>query len=374
MKGVFITGATGNIGSRLLKEYLLGAGHTVYLLVRGRTQEHAEERVKEVLGFWDLSFEQYRGRLVVLRGDVEQPDLGLAPDVCDQLREKIHLFIHSASNIRLDLSAEEARRTILGGTKNAYELSRRFSNIERFGFVSTLEVIGDRSGQVKEEFLDNHRVNFLNTYELAKFEAEEYLRQRSEECAAITVFRPGMVVGESRTGKALEFQSFYLLAEKMLLNPDYPVMPKGPPVNTIPVDILAEGIARLMEYPGARGQVYHFCQGADDRTEFTDFIEQLQPVAEALLKRPVRQPKYVSPVFHRALLRLLRKLTWGRAGRYIRTQLLFLDYSFVSWNVDNSKARETLKGMGMHWPRFADYLPQLMGYYCAHCGGKRWPF
>jgi hypothetical protein len=160
----------------------------------------------------------------------------------------------------------------------------------------------------------------------------------------------------------------------MLLNPDYSILPKGPPVNTIPVDVLAEGIVKLLEHPGAKNQVYHLSQGPDDRLEFKDFIAQLRPVAEALLKRRIRQPKYVSPVFHRGLLRLLSKLTWGRTGRNIRTQLLFLNYASVVWDADNKNTWAALNGLGVCRPRFAEYLPHLMGYYLAHREGKKWPF
>ncbi|MBI3772213.1 MAG: SDR family oxidoreductase [Gammaproteobacteria bacterium] len=374
MKGVFITGASGNVGSRLAKEYLTCSNYKLFLLVRGKSQQHATDRLKKVLAFWEVPFEQYRDRIEALCGDITQPDLGLTTDQIAAISDQVHLFIHAASNIRLDLTVEDARRMILGGTQNAYRLSRNFPHLERFGFISTMEVIGRYEGLVKEEFLTNYKLDFINTYEMAKFEAEEFLRQQIESGASISIYRPTMVVGEAATGKALGFQSFYMMVEKMLLDPDYPILPIGPPVDTIPVDILAQGIVKLMEYPDARNQVYHFAQGLDDPITFPEFIAELQSILEAQLHRKIRRPLYVTPIFHRLLLGVLSKVTWGRLRRFFRVQLIFIKFAGLSWSVDNQKTRNTLRTLGVNWPRISQYLPTLIGYYLKHRDENKLPF
>ncbi|MDX1252533.1 MAG: SDR family oxidoreductase [Gammaproteobacteria bacterium] len=374
MKGVFITGANGNVGSRLTKEYLTGSNYKLFLLVRGKSQQDATDRLKKALAFWEVPFEQYPDRIEVLCGDITQPDLGLMPDQIAAIQDRVHLFIHAASNIRLDLTVEDARRMILGGTQNAYRLSQNFSHLERFGFISTMEVIGRYKGLVKEEFLTSYKLDFLNTYEIAKFEAEEFLKQEIESGASISLFRPTMVVGEAATGKALGFQSFYMMVEKMLLNPDYPILPKGPPVDTIPVDILAQGIVKLMEYPDARGQVYHLAQGLADPITFPEFISELQSILETRLHRKIRRPIYIAPIFHRILLTTLSKITWGRLRRFFRVQLIFIKFAGLSWKVDNQKTRGTLKILGVSWPPLKQYLPILIGYYLEHRDKNKLPF
>lgn len=374
MKGVFITGANGNVGSRLAKEYLIHSNHKLFLLVRGKSQQDATDRLKKVLAFWDVPFVQFQDRIEVLCGDITQPDLGLMPDQITARRDQVHLFLHAASNIRLDLTVEDARRMILGGTQNAYRLSRNFAHLERFGFISTMEVIGRYEGLVKEEFLTDYKLDFINNYEVAKFEAEEFLRQEIESGAAVSIFRPTMVVGEAATGKALGFQSFYMMVEKMLLAPDYPILPKGPPVDTIPVDILAEGIVKLMEYPDARSQIYHFGQGLDDAITFPEFITELQSILETRLHRKIRRPLYVTPIFHKMLLGALSKITWGRLRRFLRIQLIFIKFAGLSWNVDNHKTRNTLGTLGMKWPRLKQYLPVLINYYLEHRDENKLPF
>lgn len=374
MKGVFITGANGNVGSRLAKEYLIHSNYKLFLLVRGKSQQQATDRLKKVLAFWDVPVVQFQDRIEVLCGDITQPDLGLMPDQITALRDQVHLFLHAASNIRLDLSIEDARRMILSGTQNAYRLSRNFPHLERFGFISTMEVIGRYEGLVKEEFLTDYKLDFINNYEVAKFEAEEFLRQEIESGASVSIFRPTMVVGEAATGKALGFQSFYMMVEKMLLDPDYPILPKGPPVDTIPVDILTEGIVKLMEYPDARSQIYHFGQGLDDSITFPEFITELQSILETRLHRKIRRPLYVTPTFHRMLLGALSKITWGRLRRFLRIQLIFIKFAGLCWKIDNHKTRNTVGTLGVKWPRLKQYLPTLINYYLEHRDENKLPF
>lgn len=374
MKGVFITGATGSVGSRVLKEYLEKTDYFLYLLVRGNSDLHAQERVQQILDFWELPSDASWKRIQVVRGDITEKDLGLMATEIKELQSKVHLFVHAASEIRLDMSEEKARSLILGGTKNAFFLSQNLKSVGRFGFVSTMEIIGKYEGFVKEEFLHNYPLEFLNTYELAKFEAEEFLREQIQNGYEVTVFRPSMVVGESNTGKTLGFQSFYLAMEKMLLKPDFSILPKGPPIDTIPVDILAGGIVSLMDLLAAKNQVYHFSQGIEDKISFFDFIDRLKEEVEGQTQKIFPKPRFISPLIHYSLFKVLSCLSFGKFRRFCKIQLLFLKFSFVSWQFDNSKTKKTMEELGIAWPSFRQYFPVLIKYYLPLRTHKNLPF
>lgn len=374
MKSVLITGANGNVGSRLVKEYLGHAGYKIFALVRGDSREHAVKRMSEALDFWGVRFSEVRDRLEIVNGDVCQENLGLDQAQIHVLREQVNLVVHAASSIRLNLSLEDARKAIVGGTKNTLALAMSFANLERFGFVSSMEVVGDYESIVYEEFLTNYKRKFLNTYEIAKSEAEEFLRTELEAGAPASIFRLSMVVGEAATGKALGFQSFYMMIEKLLLQPDYPLAPRGCPVDTIPVDVLAESIMKLMEYPQATGQVYHLSQGLDDRVSFFDFLDKVQPLIEKKWGKTIKRPSYISPALCHAILTALSKLTFGKLKKTITIQLIFIKFGMVSWQFDNRKTRKTLESLGLRLPSFDEYLPQLLDYYLDHRHLNRLPF
>lgn len=374
MKGVFVTGANGIVGSRLVKEYLEQGDYKVFALVRGSSQEHAEERMSKVLDFWDVPLSDYKHYVRILKGDVCEKNLGLTTAQIDEIKNEVSLFIHAASNTRLNLALEEARRTILGGTKNAYSVAQQIPALERFGFVSTLEVVGDYQDVVYEEFLTHYKRNFLNTYESVKSETEEVLRQEIENDKSITVFRLGMVVGEASTGKALGFQSFYMMLEKMLLKPDFPILPWGCPVDVIPVDVMAEGMVKLMEYSEAQGRVYNLSQGLHDRVSFRELIDKVQPIAEQKLGRAIKRPIYVNPRGYRIGLEILKRATFGKLKRFFTIQLIFIRFLSLDWKFDNEKLATAFAKLGVKQPRFDEFLPTLMDYYFEHREENKLPF
>lgn len=374
MTGVLLTGGTGNVGSRLVREYLTATDATLYLLVRADNDAAAAERVDRVLSFWDVAGAEYRSRVRVLRGDILSPDLGLSPVLLEEIRREVTEVLHAASNLRLDLTVERARHEILGGTKNVFGIAARLERLDRFGYLSTMEVMGHYKGDIREEFLTHHRVPFLNNYEVAKFESEEFLRERVEAGVPITIYRISMVVGEAATGKLQDFQSFYMLAEKLVLKPDFPVLPDGAPIDAIPIDFLARSIVTTMRSPSSAGRIYHLSQGQDDAITFRRFREVFKPIAESHLGRPLRRTWLVPVTVHRTLFKALAAVTFGKLKRFFRVQLIFLQFFDLPGRFVNEQTKRELGALGLQWPRFQDYLPRLMQYYFQHRHENRLPF
>ena len=374
MAGILITGATGNVGSRLLREYLTTTDDILYVLVRAEADAAAATRIEQVLAFWDVADERSRARVRVLRGDILADNLGLTAAQVDEVRRAVRVVVHAACNLRLDLTVEQARREVLGGTVNVVRFAEQLDQLDRFGYLSTMEVMGRYCGSVREEFLTPYRIPFLNSYEVAKFESEEFLRERLAAGTPVTIYRSSMVVGETATGKVLDFQSFYLLLEKLVLRPDFPVLPAGAPMDTIPVDFLCRCIVTTLADPQSNGRIYHLSQGQDDAVAFTELRELVRPLADAQLGRPVPATLLVPAGVHRTLFRLLATCTWGRWRRYFRVQLLFLQFFRLPGQFVNDQTKRELAALGLVWPKFRAYLPHLLAYYFAHRQQKRLPF
>lgn len=370
---VFLTGATGNLGSRLLAEYLTRTDREVWVLVRAASQEEAQRRVDHVLDFWRVAL-HLRARVHVVPGDILEPGLGIDPDTWDTLTRRIRWAIHAASNLRLDLPLEQARREIVGGTKNVYALAKSCAGLERFGYCSTQEIMGRYPGVIREEFLTHHDIPFINTYERAKFECEEMLREEIEAGVPISVFRFSMLVGEASTGRVLRFQSFYLLIEKLLIAPEHRLLPSGAPLDTVPVDFLAAAIRRLMEAPCAAGRIHHLSLGDEDAVDFDRLSTKVRRTAERRLGRPSPRCVLVPSGAYRRVLSLLARVPSKRARRYFETQLVFLSFFDLPGRFTNTATRSELEKLGMSWPRFDDYLPRLLDYYFDHRAEVRMPF
>ena len=235
-------------------------------------------------------------------------------------------------------------------------------------------MVGDYAGLVKEEYLRNYRRGFLNTYEEAKSETENFLQDQLENGSPIITFRVGMLVGEETSGKAHNFQSFYMMLEKMLINPSAPVLPRGNPPDTIPVDILAKAVVSLTDSEDSIGKVFHLFQGNEDRVEFKDLIRLAKPLIEAQTGTRLKLPLYIKPHFYYYPLKFLSLIAFGKIKRKLKIQLIFLVFLLYRWSAETKQTRAAFAEHNIDWPRFEEYLPRLIKYYFENREKNNMPF
>lgn len=263
-----LTGATGLLGRYLLRD-LLRAGEPVAVLVRA-AKTPAEGRIGALLDLWAENGDAGLPRPVVLTGDVSQPALGLDATSRSWLAEHASRVVHNAAVVRFHGRSRrgEPWRTNVQGTGHVLDLCREVG-VDDFHYVSTAYVCGDRAGTILESDLDTDQ-GFRNAYEESKFEAESAV-DRAGDIAHRTVYRPGVIAGDARTGYTSTYHGYfvYLHALSVLipgLKPDadgvrripyHARLPLDEPRNIVPVDWVSEAIARLLAQPEARGRRYH---------------------------------------------------------------------------------------------------------------------
>jgi long-chain acyl-CoA synthetase len=167
-------------------------------------------------------------------------------------------IVHAAADLRLNAPLAELRATNVEGVRHVLELARtaRRHGLVRLGHVSTAYVAGARTGAVLEDDLPT-APRFRSAYEQSKHEGEAVVRAATGE-VPVSVFRPGMIVGDARTGYVKTFNTVYY-ALRLLLTGRLRVLPTRPSMrlNLIPVDHVAEGIAQLLFDPQAEGLTFH---------------------------------------------------------------------------------------------------------------------
>src|SRR5512146_1206565 len=156
-------------------------------------------------------------------------------------------MIHAAADIRLFAPLEELRRTNVEGTRCMLELAHSAHaehGVGRFAYVSTAYVAGANPGPVAEEELSD-RFGSSSPYEQSKYEAELLVRQAAGDLP-VSVFRPGIIVGDSRTGFAKAFNTLYYPL-RLYLSGKFWAAPAQPSLRVylVPVDAVAGAIARL---------------------------------------------------------------------------------------------------------------------------------
>ena len=256
---VFLTGATGFLGTQVARRLMAMGDLRLMALVRGKDQQEAASRLERTWWPWTEIANAIGTRVEVLAGDVSLPHLGLGLEDYERVSASVTHVVHSAADLRLDGPIDELRMINVQGTAEVIELARRAHShhgLKRFAHVSTAYVAGRRTGPVPEDALtDEH--GFSNTYEQTKFEGERLVRAAGESLP-VSIFRPGMIVGDSNTGEIATFNTVYVPL-KLYLTGKLRVMPcRGNlPVNVVPVDYVADAISRLTFDGRAEGRTFH---------------------------------------------------------------------------------------------------------------------
>ena len=187
MQHYFITGATGVVGSAFL-EKISSRGETATLLVRASTDIAAEDRLKSVLRKCNISTAAAK-RIRLVKGDLYDSRMGLNSDDYRHLTRDCTHIVHCAGNVQMNLPLAEARRQTLSATHNVLALLSASTAAKKLEFVSTVGVAGRVAGCLEEKWLTRSR-RFRNSYEAAKAEAEEFVRERALSGLPVTVHRP----------------------------------------------------------------------------------------------------------------------------------------------------------------------------------------
>jgi len=208
---IFLTGATGILGSYLLR-FLLNEGHKVYALARDKEEQKAENRVKNALAFWGKSNpKDIAQKLIIIKGDITQRYLGIPLKIQELLIKEVEAVFHCAALTKFNISLDESREVNVNGTKNVLETALLFKtkgNLKKINHISTLFIRGNYKGVFAENDLDVGQ-EFNTSYEKSKFEAEKMVNDYRKMGLDINVFRLGAVTGETEKGKIAKFENVY---------------------------------------------------------------------------------------------------------------------------------------------------------------------
>lgn len=368
MSVYFLTGGTGAVGSAIVPLLLEAPDTEVRLLLRAESDAALTQRVESLAGFWGWTdSSDKRARVRAYRGDAALPNFNLPDGQYAELAGECTHVIHSAGTVRMNLSIEDARRSAVGSAQATVDFARRLAaagRLRKFEYVSTVGVAGKRPGALPEIWVDEPR-EFHNTYEQAKAEAEEIIRDVIVgEGLPVTVHRPSMVIGDSHDGRIIHFQIFYFICEflsgrKTLgLYPDFAEVR----LDVIPVDWVAEAIVAASRDPATAGRIFHLCSGPDRAPR----LEALKAIVRGAFKAhgmsvppDIRLPRGGFA----ALARLAARLAPASQRKALATLPIYLDYLADRQGFDNSAYTAWLSGRGKHLPKAYDYLQRVLGAY-----------
>jgi len=342
----FITGFPGFIANRLL-ERLARKDCDFILLVQPSLLGRARDEIARIA--------QLSGRNVadfqVVEGDISEPQLVLSTTNFDLVQQQTTRVFHLAAVYDLAVPKDLAMRVNVGGTRNVVELARLLPHLRQFHHVSTCYVAGKREGVILETEL-RHEAGYRNYYEESKYLAELEVESAKKELP-VTIHRPAVVCGDSRTGETGKYDGVYYLIHYLLRWPSVlstiNIGNHKVSLNLVPVDFVVDGMAALAFDERAIGKTLQLADPAPLTTN-----QLFNAIAKSIdgHKSKITAPAKLVRFF--LMLPPSPKIT-GLPHHAV-------PYFFVKQLYDSSNTQELLAPHGIRCPPFETYVDKIVDF------------
>ncbi|MGA9996270.1 MAG: SDR family oxidoreductase [Pyrinomonadaceae bacterium] len=347
---IFLTGFPGFIAERLAKR-LAAEGARLLLLVQPSFMKRAREdvlRISEETGTPASNF-------LILEGDITLPALGLNPSDLEMTRAEATTIFHLAAIYDLAVQRDRGVRVNVEGTRNVSQLARSLKNLRRYHYVSTCYVAGLREGLILETELE-HTAGFRNYYEETKYLAEMEVEALKNELP-ITIHRPSVVCGDSRTGETAKYDGIYYLIHYLRMQPGLlsliNIGNNNVRLNLVPVDFVVEAMAALALDERAAGATVQLA----DPQPLTSH-DLFDTIATVIAGRGSRI-RFPAPLVRSTLMLPFSPKITGLPHAAV-------PYFFLEQTYDTTKASELLQPHGVHCPPFPSYVNALVEFVAQH--------
>ncbi len=351
---LFLTGATGYLGSYIATGLLREHPDRLALLVRAEDQDKAERRLWKSLQL-HMEFDEFigyvRNRVDIYLGDLTAPNLGLSDNEYTTLTRTMTSVIHCAASLNRK-SAKACLNVNLRGTLQMVKLARAAHNdhgLRRFSDISTVAVAGKRAHEVVTE---PHSIEWSRSdydpYARTKKFCEHMVHELLPDVPC-TVFRPSIILGDSRHPQTTQFdmvRAFVWLAQ-------LPILPFDGSwkADIVPADYVSAAVVAIHQKDNPKYDTYHLSSGTSSLT-YKEIVEALEG----------RNPRFL-PRLEGGFTGLVDRLSntprrWGVAPA-ASLMKVFIPYLVFNTVFDNQRVVEE---MGFAPAPFSEYATGLLQF------------
>ena len=357
----FVTGATGFIGQFLMRK-LLARGQPIYVLVRKGSLKKLDA-LREQWGATDKE-------VIAVVGDLAAANLGVSAADVKKLKGKVDHLFHLAAVYDLKASAESQQAANVDGTRHVVQFAQAVA-AGCLHHVSSIAAAGLYDGVFREDMFDEAE-DLDHPYFKTKHDSEGVVRR---ECKRpYRIYRPGFVVGDSKTGYIDKIDGpyyFFKALQKMrsLLPPWMPMLGiEGGRINIVPVDYVADALDHIAHKKGLDGGCFHLTDAHPRRIgEVLNIFANAGHAPQMTMRLNARMFGFIpAPI----LYGLGSLAPIKRMVRAVLTDLGIPKdvFQFINWptRYDNRETVKALKGSGIAVPDLASYAPVIWDYWERH--------
>jgi thioester reductase-like protein len=347
---IFVTGFPGFIAGQLV-ERLAREGARFILLVQPGLLTRAQQDLANIASRTQVNADKF----LIVEGDITKPDLGLSRENLERARAEADTLFHLAAIYDLAVDRGLAQTVNVQGTERVNEFATSMPNLKRYHYVSTCYVAGRRLGLILENEL-KHDAGFRNHYEESKYLAELSVHELKSELP-VTIHRPAVVVGDSRTGETAKYDGIYYLIHYLrrwpgglsLIN----IGNNKVSLNLVPIDFVIEAMVALAKDDRAVGATVQIADPAPLTTE-----QLFDEIA-------------VKVGGHKSLITVPRRLVYPLlmapgAPKITGLPHSAVPYFFLEQAYDTTRTQELLAPHGIQCPPFPTYAEALIEFVRQH--------
>jgi NAD(P)-dependent dehydrogenase (short-subunit alcohol dehydrogenase family) len=347
----FVTGGTGFIGRHLIERLLEREGEIRVLVREGST-----DKLEALIERWDAG-----DRVTPVIGDITQPRLGVEES---ELGEVQHFF-HLAAIYDMEVDDERNAMLNVTGTQNAIDLANQVGGT--FHHVSSIAVAGEYEGFFTEDMFDEGQ-KLPHAYHRTKFEAEKLVRERVT--GAWRVYRPAIVIGDSRTGEMDKIDGpyyFFKAIQKIRA-----ALPQWFPLiglevghtNLVPVDYVAAAMDHIAHQDGLDGRAFHLTSKGQRTGEVINTFARAGHAPQMVM----RVDKRMTDMLPTGVLGYALKLPALKGVRHSVLSDLgipdaILEHVSLKPRFDARDTARALEGSGIEIPPLETYSEKLWDYW-----------
>lgn len=288
---VFLTGATGFLGTFLIRELLSRRNiYKVIAHVRAENKAAGLQRLKDTLSGYGVWNDEWTSKITIVCGDLSSERLGTRQLEWQSLSEEVDCIIHNGAQVDWVRPYSKLRGPNVLGTTTALSLCES-GKPKNFTFVSSTSVLdtehyvkeSDRlvalgeDGVMEADDMQGSAAGLGTGYGRSKWVSEYILREAGRRGLSGCIVRPGYIVGDSATGVTNTDDFIVRMIKSCVQIGAYPDIHNS--VNMTPVDHVARVVCAATISPPRFSktdlvQVAHVT--GHPRSRFIDFLGYLK--------------------------------------------------------------------------------------------------